>query len=113
MAVSSVKIIKGKKVHVTFRNSKIKDYFVKLCDAAPKTVVDWAKFRELDKSGIFSDFTNEQLSMKIRNLRLKAAGLCWYCGTREATTGSGTCDVCWVKVKSANSSYLQSIKEGS
>ena len=107
MAMNTFKMVKGKKIHVTFRSPKIKSFFMGLCDSAPKVGVDWAKFRELDKHGLFSDFTNEQLSMKIRHLRLREAGLCWYCGEQPATTGNGTCEICALKVKAANTSYVR------
>ena len=100
-----VKIIGGKKIQITFRKQKVKDYFMKICEKAPKVTVDWSKFRELDTNGLFSDFTNAQLSMRFRNIRLREEGLCYYCGEREATENNGTCEVCNVKVKQANSSY--------
>ncbi len=88
-----------------FSNPKVTTYFMALCKKAPKTTVDWDLFRSLDVKGIFTGFTNAQLSMKFRNVKLKEEGLCWYCGVAEATEKNGTCVGCDVKVKIANNNY--------
>lgn len=89
-----VKVINGKNISVTFRKGKIKQLFMKLCEKAPKVSVDWDRFRELDKHGLFEDFSNAQLSMRFRNLSLREQGICWQCGKEEATENNGMCNNC-------------------
>ena len=95
----------GKKVNIDFKNDKVKDLFLKICDKAPKVTVDWKKFRELDQRGLFSDFTNEQLSMRFRSFNFRRNKICWYCGEEEATENNGCCRVCSEKVINCNKNY--------
>jgi hypothetical protein len=92
-------------MNIKFSNPKVTTYFMALCKKSPKMTVDWDHFRSLDQKGIFTNFTNAQLSMKFRNVSLKEQGLCWYCGLEEASEKNGTCSVCNEKVKSANNNY--------
>ena len=96
---------------ITFRNQKVKIYFMDLCKKSPKTTVDWKKFRELDKKDIFGEFTNDQLSLRFRKMRLIEQGLCWYCGNVPPTKKNGLCDDCNVKINECQNSYLKQRKE--
>lgn len=89
-------------MRATFSKSKVIDYFLKLCDQAPKTTVDWDKFRELDKKEIFSDYSNKELSMRFRTYNLRRKGICYYCGKNKATENNGTCEICNKKIKRMN-----------
>jgi hypothetical protein len=100
-----IKMVKGKKVDVTFRKESVKKLFMNLTKKAEKVSVDWAKFREVDKHGIFEDFTNAQLSMKFRNFSLRESGMCWHCGKEEATEKNGTCKNCAPLIKAYNHNY--------
>jgi len=44
-------------------NSKVQKYFAALCKESAKMSIDWGKFRELDKKGIFKNYTNTHLAV--------------------------------------------------
>jgi hypothetical protein len=86
---------------------KVKQAFMKLCKASFVPHPDWSKFRQLDKHGIFNQYTNARLSMKFRKLWLIEHGFCYMCGTRPMETKGGLCSECQEKMKS----YLQPVKK--
>jgi hypothetical protein len=86
--------IKGKKIPVIFSNVKIRNHFFNHCSQAPKTIVDWEKFRELDKLGLFKEFSDGTLAMKYRTYTLKSKGLCYYCGVKPAIKKNDLCVDC-------------------
>ena len=96
--------VKGKVINVSFSNEKIRNLFLTLCDQAPKVIVDWPRFRELDKLGIFSVFKDQELSCRWRDASLRRSGMCYYCGvkpsipTKEGFVG-GLCQECGDKLR--------------
>lgn len=79
---------------ITFKDDRVKKYFMKLCEESPHISVDWDKFREKDMKGIFKEFTNVQLSLRFRKYRLMKDGICIYCGKRKANGKYGFCIEC-------------------
>ena len=45
-------------------NEKVLKYFNKLCKKSEKRTVDWKKFRQLDKKGIFNEYNLFYLRVK-------------------------------------------------
>jgi len=52
-----------------WKNEKVVKYFTVLTDHCIVPSVKWDKFRRLDKKGIFSTFSNPQLSMFYKKLK--------------------------------------------
>jgi len=46
-----------------WKNEKVINYFLLVAKRAERPGVNWKRFREVDKKGIFSEFSTNQLTM--------------------------------------------------
>lgn len=88
-----------------WKDKEIRKLFKSLVKQSERTVISWAKFRELDKNGKFANLSDITLVGFNRRMKFKAQGMCLACGKMKPEKGKTVCERCGSIARTARKEY--------